>query len=575
MKKIRSIFLVVILFLVMIIISFLILYHYSAGNMKDSLKRAASIQMDYSREQLDRKLNEIEIEANAVVATEAMKELQLAIIDEKEVYDYVMAVNAMKELFLNKQRLNVGIADFVLFWPQSGRVVSTVPKATVDKELYALLREKEDDGWVVCGKHVYYCCRCRTRWEDDDEEPVLVVQMDRNWLYRVKSMAAGFPDGGTLCLEEDGSSIFPLTEEEERLRLDFEVCAGSEGNMFERRLAGTRYQIVSSQAAAAGLQLVTYYPLDSMMASVMNMNYITGILLLFTLLIGVLLLALYYKNILVQLNLLTGKLKQVEDGDLTTQIERLPRNEFGYVFGRFNQMTSHMEQLFITTMKEQELRSQAELEQLQLQINPHFLYNSLSYIVSVARKPELVRQMAVHLAEYYRYCSRKKLKTTIREELSYARTYLAIMAMRKKIEYTIQAEEKLQELPIIPLILEPIIENAVEHGIEGRESAGKIRIDVFIINDCVRFEISDDGEGLNEADREALKARIRLKERQEKESVGLWNVNQRLVNYYSESAQLEFSSNSWGGLTVYFEIRLEKIKEKGWQEEETDAGIDC
>ena len=574
MKKIRSIFLVVILFLVMIIISFLILYHYSAGSLKNSLKRAASIQMDYSREQLDSKLNEIEIEANGIVSTETMKELQLAVVDEKEIYDYVMAVNAMKELFLGKQRQNEGIADFVLFWPVSERVVSTVPKATVDKELYALLKKKENDGWLVCGKHVYYCCRCHTGWEENDEEPLLSVQMDRNWLYRVKNMVAGFPDGGTLCLEEDGSSIFPLTEEEERLRLDYADYADSEGNMFERKAGGKRYQIVRSRAAAAGLLLVTYYPLDSMMLSVTNMNYITGVLLLFTLLTGMLLLALYYKNILVQLNLITGKLKQVEEGDLTAQIERLPRNEFSYVFSQFNQMTSHMEQLFITTMKEQELRSQAELEQLQLQINPHFLYNSLSYIVTVAQRPELVQQMAVHLAEYYRYCSRKNLKTTVREELSYARTYLSIMAMRKKIEYTIRAEEKLQELPIIPLILEPIIENAVEHGIEGRESAGKIRIDVFIINGCVRFEISDDGEGLNEAERKALCGRIRQKERKEKESVGLWNVNQRLTNSYSESAQLEFSGNSWGGLTVYFEISLKKLEEKGWQKEETDAGID-
>ena len=574
MKKIRSIFLVVILFLMMVIISFLILYRYSAVSMKASLKRVASIQMDYSGEQLDRKQNEIEIEAGGIVSTEAMKELQLAIIDEKEVYDYVMAVNAMKELFLGKQRLNVGIADFVLFWPESGRVVSTVPKATVDKELYALLREPEANGWLICGKHVYYCCRCRTGWEENDEEPILVIQMDRNWLYKVKSMAAGFPDGGTLCLEKDGSSIFPLTQEEEKLRLDYADYAGSEGNMFERKIDGKRYQIVRSRLFPAGLLLVTYYPLDSMMFSVLNMNYITGVLLLFTLLTGTLLLALYYKNILVQLRLLTGKLKQVEEGDLAAQIDRLPHNEFGYVFGQFNRMTSRMEQLFITTMKEQELRSQAELEQLQLQINPHFLYNSLSYIVTMAGKPELVQQMAVHLADYYRYCSRKKLKTTIREELSYARTYLSIMAMRKKIEYTIHAAEDLQELPIIPLILEPIIENAVEHGIEGRESAGKIRIDVLLLNGFVRFEISDDGEGLNDKERETLKRRIRRKERQDKESVGLWNVNQRLINSYSESAQLAFSGNSWGGLTVYFEIDLKKIEEKRWQEEETDAGID-
>ena len=91
--------------------------------------------------------------------------------------------------------------------------------------------------------------------------------------------------------------------------------------------------------------------------------------------------------------MLTYKLKRVEDGDLTTQITELPDNEFYYVFDQFNHMIVRMNELFDETLKEQELRMQAELEQLQLQINPHFLYNSLSYIVTVAVQPDAVRSM--------------------------------------------------------------------------------------------------------------------------------------------------------------------------------------
>lgn len=95
------------------------------------------------------------------------------------------------------------------------------------------------------------------------------------------------------------------------------------------------------------------------------------------------------------------------------------------------------------------------------------------------------------------------------------------------------------ELPIIPLILEPLIENAIEHGLEGCESAKQIEIVIRWTSDQdVSFSISDDGEGMTKEQIAVLRERISRKERKEEESVGLWNVNQRLINYYSKSAEL-------------------------------------
>lgn len=140
----------------------------------------------------------------------------------------------------------------------------------------------------------------------------------------------------------------------------------------------------------------------------MDMMGITTRLLGVILAVGFIFMVLYYKNILLQLKIITEKLRQVEDGDFTSQIEVLPDNEFSYVFQQFNQMVSRIGDLVLSTIKEQQLRNQAELRQLQLQIHPHFLYNSLSYIVTVADKPEAVTEMAVHLADYYRYCTKKE-----------------------------------------------------------------------------------------------------------------------------------------------------------------------
>lgn len=562
MKRINSIYRIFVLFLIIIVGSFLILYWYSSANLKVSLQRVAKIQMEYSFDQLDQKVKEIELEASAVLASEDMKLLQVAIVDQEDIYSYVMKVKMMQQIFQEKQKTNSGMAEFALYWPQTQKMVSSssIYGSTGIKEK-KVLNNLKDGKWIISENEIYFCKKYETKWAKDDDEPYLIIRMERDWLYRIKNMASGFDGGGTLCLYDDKQSLFPVNSESAQIQGKMKELDNEPG-MQELSIENGRYQVVTSDIAKNGLTLVTYYPLSKMLLPVNNITYITGAVLSVALLLGALYLLMYNRNILMQLNMLTYKLKRVEDGDWTTQITQLPDNEFYYVFDQFNHMIIHMNELFDETLKEQELRMQAELAQLQLQINPHFLYNSLSYIVTVAEEPDAVRSMAVHLSRYYRYCTQKKMITTIKEEVSYAKSYLEIMAMRKRIRYSIDMPQDIGELPIIPLILEPLIENAIEHGLEGCESAKQIKIEIgWTQSHAVTFAISDDGEGMTKEQIAALKERISRKERKEEESVGLWNVNQRLINYYSKSAALGFRRSRWGGLTVYFTIRPERKAE--------------
>lgn len=560
MKRINSIYKIFVFFLVIIVGSFLMLYLYSSTNLKNSLKRVAKIQMEYSYNQLDQKIKEIEMEASSILAREDTKLLQVAIVDKEDIYSYVMKVKTMQQVFQGKQKTNSGMAEFVLYWPDEKRIVSSSTISGIKDK--AILNKLEDNKWIISEGEIYFCRRYETKWEADDEEPYLIIRMERDWLYRIKNMASGFDGGGTLCLYGNGQSLFPVDVGGAQIQDKMKQLT-IESGMQEIRIKRGRYQVVTSGIAKNGVSLVTYYPLSKMLIVVNNITYITGGVLSVALLLGALYLMMYNRNILLQLNMLTYKLKRVEDGDLTTQITQLPDNEFYYVFDQFNHMIIRMNELFNETLKEQELRMQAELEQLQLQINPHFLYNSLSYIVTVAEEPDAVRGMAVHLSRYYRYCTQKKMITTIKEEVSYAKSYLEIMSMRKRIRYSIDMPRNIGELPIIPLILEPLIENAIEHGLEGCESAKQIEIVIGWTSDhAVSFCVSDDGEGMTKEQVAALRKRISRKERKEEESVGLWNVNQRLINYYSKSAELGFKRSRWGGLTVYFTMKPQKKTER-------------
>lgn len=540
-------------FLVMIAVGFMILYAYGTGSLKESLIQTTTLQMKYSKTLLEQKIKEIEIEADGILNSDDLKMLSLS-IEDQDLYQYVQYVNRMKEYLRQRQKSNVGMGQFVLYWPETERIVATVALNNVNQKLLA---QMEDNRWLICDNEVYFVRRYITDWTEEDEEPYLAIQMDRDFLYSIKNMASGMEYGGSLLVYDGNQSIFPASDTEEELIRVF--SREKESDISKLTVERDRYQALRSGEVRNGLELISYYPLKKIMEPVENLTKMTGGLLLLTLAIGLVFMILYYKNILIQLRSLTEKLRQVENGDLNTQIREMPDNEFTYVFEQFNRMVTRIKHLLESTLKEQELRNRAELRQLQLQIHPHFLYNSLSYIVTVAEHPEMVRKMAVHLAGYYRYCTKNKAITTVGEEIAYAKAYLEIMAMRRDLEYTIEADEQVCRQKVLPLLLQPIIENSIEHGIEARENAKHIYVKVYQKRDgSLQFEVSDDGEGLKEEEIAELMKKISEKERREGESVGLWNVNQRLVNYYDDSCGLRFGRSIWGGLMVSFSISVQK-----------------
>lgn len=559
MKKVRSIYFIFIFFCIMIIVSFGILYGFSTSSLQDSLEKVAQIQMEHSFELLNQKIKEIEIEADGILNSEDLKALQIIRSGKYEVYDYVMAVRGMKEYLESRQKSNVGMREFILYWPESKRCVTTGNIASLAEKM---LEMAEDNLWFVYQNEVYFSRLYRTGWEENDEEPYLIIEMDRDYLYKITGMASEVGSGGALLIKPDGKSLFPTSGPEEAL-----LKKAQERNSvsFKVRYEGKRYQILKSGLLKNGLETVSYYPIRNMMQPVHRLTRVTGVMLFGLMLVGLFFMLLYYRNILLQLRIITEKLKQVENGDLTARIGELPENEFSYVFEQFNKMIIRIGQLIESIVREQQLRAQAELRQLQLQIHPHFLYNSLSYIVTVADKPRAVTQMAMHLSNYYRYCTVHKSVTTVGEEVSYAKAYLSIMALRRQIEYEIQMPKELEGVGIIPLILQPVIENAIEHGIEERENAKHILVKVAAVpGGRIRFEVSDDGNGLTEEQISSLERTLKEKEHEGQGGIGLWNVNQRLINYYDESAGLEFGRSIWGGLKVIFTIAAGEQKNEGF-----------
>jgi two-component system sensor histidine kinase YesM len=265
----------------------------------------------------------------------------------------------------------------------------------------------------------------------------------------------------------------------------------------------------------------------------------------------------FYRNFYRNVYLLNKKFYQVEKGEYSTRIIENPNNEFFSLFQSFNHMVAQIQALFASLRVETELRKNAEIKQLQAQINPHFLYNSLFFIMSLAKtSPEAVMRMSKHLAEYYRYLTKKDShEITLASELELADHYLSIMSLCKNIKYEIHLAPEISDCRIMPLMIQPIVENAIQHGIEGRQGAHRVSIDVKAANPGAVIAIANDGKGLTPDEMEKLEASIGNDAPSKgTNGIGLWNIHQRLKNTYGESSGLRFSTNDWGGLTVTFFI---------------------
>ncbi|WP_312027304.1 sensor histidine kinase [Paenibacillus typhae] len=245
--------------------------------------------------------------------------------------------------------------------------------------------------------------------------------------------------------------------------------------------------------------------------------------------------------------------KQVGDGDLHTPINVSGAYEVEQLSRRFNLMLQRIRQLMDQIIYEQETKRKGELEVLQSQINPHFLYNTLNSVVRLAErgKNDEVITMIQSLSKFFRISlSKGNNIITVQEELDHIRHYLVIQSFRfkNKFRFEIRAQEEVLPLQTIKLILQPIVENALYHGIEMSPDEGLVLITAELQDDLIVIRISDNGIGMS---RETLNTILSGGGKSGSGSgVGVRNVNERIGLYYGREFGLSFESELEEGTTV-------------------------
>ena len=235
--------------------------------------------------------------------------------------------------------------------------------------------------------------------------------------------------------------------------------------------------------------------------------------------------------------------------------------EVRHLSASFRELVLKMQQLMKTVREEEVNLRKTELRALQAQINPHFLYNtldSISWMCEQGKNAEAV-QMVNALARLFRISiSRGHELIPIRSELMHAESYLEIQAYRYKNQFTwsIDAEECCLDYLCHKITLQPIIENAIYHGLNGLVDDGEIRVTVRDDGEDILFTVSDNGSGMTD---EQISA-IMQKDRSDRAGIGIKNVNDRLTIYFGPAYGIQILSEPDQGTSVF--IRMPKVKEE-------------
>lgn len=256
----------------------------------------------------------------------------------------------------------------------------------------------------------------------------------------------------------------------------------------------------------------------------------------------------------------------ITQNDLQVLVTSKNANEVAELGLSFNIMIGKIQELLDSKVKEQENLKKAEFRTLQAQINPHFLYNTLDTIVwmAEAKKNDQVIEIVSALSSFFRISlSKGKDWITIEEEIERTRSYLTIQKIRYRdiLDYTIEVDESVLGGTTLKLILQPLVENALYHGIKMKRGGGVIAVRACQKDeDTILFEVEDNGIGMTAYKLDNIQAKLNDNSNtvslDDEQGIGMENVNQRIRLYYGKEYGLSIDSKCNEGTTVSLVIPM-------------------
>jgi len=383
---------------------------------------------------------------------------------------------------------------------------------------------------------------------------ILVFEISESVIYSLMEKEAG---GKDIFIVNDKGLILSAADKQllntslpEMLDQNFdELPSGRFDTTYKGEKAFAVYNTLTN-----GWKTVSIFPYDSIIQDAKSLSELIIKISLGFIVVALLLIYITASMFSKRIRMLIRMIRRLERGDFNpTNVEYLGNDEIGQLHFAFKQMTTRLKSL-ITEVYQKELQNkEAELDLLQAQINPHFLYNTLGSISSLALKHQdtRIQDLVLHLAKFYRISLNKgKSILTINEELKLTQSYNAIQLIRFKgqLNITYNIDEAILPYSTVKLALQPFVENAVLHAVWNQESPLNIHIKGIVENSDIILSVIDDGMGMS---RETLHT---LLDDKPGRGYGISNVDRRIKLRFGEHYGVTVFSRLGIGTTV--QIRL-------------------
>lgn len=362
-----------------------------------------------------------------------------------------------------------------------------------------------------------------------------------------------------LLTDDRNTVIYSNAGEDADLPGDSDVIGAVRSNGIESgckpvKIGGELY-MVSANQLQWGWYMISAVPYSSLTSGLKPILYLILLIPALFIVLGVLLSALAAKKITRPITLLAKAMERFDpEKEPCRKPARLPNDEIGKLYASFAAMVARIRGLISDIQKSHEKQLEAEYEMLSAQINPHFLYNTLNSInwMILMRGEYEISEAVSALSGVMQYSIGKKSSSaSVKEELAHVEKFLVIEKLHygDKIEYVQTVAQDCMNCVVPKIILQPLVENAIVHGVAGREGKGRVEILGAVRGEVLTLQVSDNGAGTDPERINTSLAEGSLVPAKE-HGIGVLNVHNRIRMMYGEPYGLHYERNASGGITV-------------------------
>ena len=390
--------------------------------------------------------------------------------------------------------------------------------------------------------------------------------LKRNYIEKMAKNINFGSDGGVVIFDENLSKISGIAHDSVLSKLLREKP--SIGN-FSYSEGKNEYTAVHIHSDSTGWTTVGVIPLRYINKDLAGIQYLTVIIIVLTIIIGVTVSVIIAQSLILPLENTVNALEKFSRGDFAVRLKENRCDEIGKLNRIFNKAIKEINELMQKVTQSEILNKEMEFKTLQSQMNPHFLYNTLDTINWLAfkeKQTEICNLVAAISSLIRASISNKKSIITIEQELDYVKNYIYIQHIRYKDRFDIiyDIDESLLKQAVPKLIIQPIVENAIIHGIENSKNKNLLYISVKRENECIIIIVKDTGIGMtDEKVSELLKEPLNAEGDEQKAhtNLGLYAVHKRIQLMYGDLYGLTVQSQAGEGTTVTLHIPFTKKQE--------------